>query len=107
MCGSARHDGQQNSGKSAQSITNTQTFVHENLNQHFSAPEVFFLKDKNTPANLPQSANTVVKLTGLPDLLHTFLKTTCLQALVMNEPRRVAYAHNHTLDILDTLLQSG
>lgn len=32
----------------------------------------FFLKDKNTPANLPQSANTVVKLTGLPDLLHTF-----------------------------------
>lgn len=44
------------------------TFVHENLNQHFSAPEEF----KNTPANLPQSANTVVKLTGLPDLLHTY-----------------------------------
>lgn len=32
------------------------------------------LKDKNTPANLPQSANTVVKLTGLPDLLHTLKK---------------------------------
>lgn len=27
------------SGKSAPSITNTQTFVHENQNQHFSAPE--------------------------------------------------------------------
>jgi len=101
---------EQLSGKSAQSVTNTQTFVHENLNQHFSAPEEFFFffsfLKRNTPANLPQSANTVVKLTGLPDLLHTF-NTTCLQALVMNEPSRVAYAHNHKLDILDTSLQSG
>lgn len=67
------------SGKSAQSITNTQTFVHENLNQYFSAPEEkkkIIQTDKNTPANLPQSANTVVKLTGLPDLLYT-LNTTC------------------------------
>lgn len=31
-----------------------------------------FKKDKNTPTKLPQSANTIAKLTGLPDLLHTF-----------------------------------
>lgn len=63
-------------------------------------------EDKNTPANLPQSANTVVKLTGLPDLLHT-LKTTCLQVLFMNEPRCAAHAHNHKPGIVDTSIQSG
>ena len=45
VCGSAEHTAARTerlSGKSAQSITNTQTFVHENLNQYFSAPEEFF-----------------------------------------------------------------
>ena len=45
VCGSAKHTQrptEQLSGKSAQSITNTQTFVHENQNQYFSAPEEFF-----------------------------------------------------------------
>lgn len=42
VCGSAKHTHwptEQLIGESAQSITNTQTFVHENLKQHFSAPE--------------------------------------------------------------------
>lgn len=45
------------------------TLVHENNpNQYFSAPEEFFFKGLKTHLlNLPQSANAVVKMTGLPD----------------------------------------
>lgn len=75
VCGSARHTvaNRTYSGKSAQSITNTHILsmkIWTNISMH----QKNFLKDKNRPANLPQSANTVVKLTGLPDLLHTFKK---------------------------------
>lgn len=56
-------------GKSAQSITNICPWKSELT---FQCTRSFFLKRIKTLANLPQSANTVVKLTGLPDLLHTF-----------------------------------
>lgn len=106
VCIASHTAAKQLSGKSAQSITNTQTFVHENLNQHFSAPEEF----KNTPANLPQSANTVVKLTGLPDFLHTLKKKrTCHKAPGMNELKMSRDgAHNRWSWFLDVnSLQSG
>lgn len=68
--------------------------VHEHLNQTFQCTRRI-----KTHLLVYQSANTVVKLTGLPDLLHTL---TGLRAPVMNEPRRAAYAHTiTTFDILD------
>lgn len=65
VCGSAKHTvtntrwpTEQLSGKSAQSITNTQTFVHENLNQHFSAPEEKFFKRIKTHLLIYHSQRT-------------------------------------------------
>lgn len=114
VCGSAKHTRQpteQLSGKSAQSITNTQTFVHENQNQYFSAPEVFFcffIKRIKTHLLIYHSQRTQLSSWQVSLTCFTHLITTCLQAPVMNEPRRAAYAHTITnLKILDTSLQSG
>lgn len=101
---------EQLSGKSAQSITNTQTFVHENQNQYFSAPEefFFFIKRIKTHLLIYHSQRTQLSSWQVSLTCFTHLITTCLQAPVMNEPRRAAYAHTITnLKILDTSLQSG
>lgn len=68
----------------------------------------FFIKRIKTHLLIYHSQRTQLSSWQVSLTCFTHLITTCLQAPVMNEPRRAAYAHTITnLKILDTSLQSG
>lgn len=68
------------SGKSAQSITNTQKHVSLKIWTNISVHQKYSLEwIKTHLLNLPQSANTVVKMTGFPDFTH-LIQPVCERA---------------------------
>lgn len=97
----------------------TKTLVHERKKTKQSEP-IFQCTRRNSfkwikthLANLPQSANTVVKMTGLPDLTHLLQPVCKLRVsffflfffffFFMND----VLWNAHKRDILDTALMSG